>query len=295
MTKLVNGLGCHLRSLGTWLIRYDPVALLQTTIDRGQIAVIGYSVDRARRLIAADKGSGMIKIIVLGLTMLAAPWAAWAQRTDQERAADTDIMTCQFKAAMELDDGVSGVNALAPVIADLCQAESDRLYRIMRGRFNGPIDEQAVKTAVREKDLRMASWVILTKRANDRKNAQNPPSDRKVGQTSPPEWATVISDAGGASYMNVNDVRKTSNGVSASVRVEFKQPMTLPSGKKYSLILQMSEYDCQGARYRPLSTSIYEDIGGKSPVTRDDSQGEWINITPGSLGEAESKIACLRR
>ena len=227
--------------------------------------------------------------------MLTAPWAAWAQISDHARAANTDIMTCQFKAAMELDDGVSSVNALAPVIADWCQAESDRFYRITRGQINGPIDEQAARKAVREMDLRMASRVILTKRANDRKNAQTPASDRKVGQTSAPEWTTVISDAGGASYMNVNDVRKTSNGVSALVRVEFKQPMTLPSGKKYSLILQMSEYDCQGARYRPLSTNTYEDTGGKFPVTGNDSQGEWINITPGSLGEAESKIACLRR
>ncbi len=234
----------------------------------------------------------MTKIILLGLAIFSAPWA---QGSDHARAANTDIMTCQYKAAVELDDGVSSVDALAPVIADWCQAESDRFYWIIRGQINGPIDERATRKATREKDLQMASRIILTKRANDRKNAQNPASDRKAGQYSAPEWTTVISDAAGASYMDVNDVRKTSNGVSALVRVELKKPMMLPSGKKYSLILQVSEYDCQGARRRFLSTDTYEDEAGKLLVFRNDSPGEWENITPSSLGEAESKIACSRR
>ena len=99
--------------------------------------MIGYFVDRARRRIATNMGFGMTKITVLGLAMFAAPWATWAQSSDQARAANTDIMTCQFKAAMELDDGVSSVNTLAPVIADWCQAESDRFFRIIRVRSMG--------------------------------------------------------------------------------------------------------------------------------------------------------------
>jgi hypothetical protein len=237
----------------------------------------------------------MTKIIVLGLATLVAPWAVWAQNTEHADAANKDIMTCQFKAAVKLDDGVSSVNELAPVIADWCQAESDRFYQILRGQINGPIDERVVRKAAREKDLQMASRVLLTKRANDRKNAQNPANDQQRRQNTAPDWTTVISDSAGASYMDVNGLRKTTNGVSAWVRVELKQPMVLPSGKKFSLILHMSEYDCQGARYRHLSTNTYEDAGGKFPVTQDDSQGEWENIIPGSLGEAESKVACSRR
>ena len=87
----------------------------------------------------------------------------------QARKANEDIMVCQYKASIELDDGVSDVNTLAPIIADWCQKESDRFYQITRSRINGPIDEKVARQAIREKDLQMASRIILMKRTDERK------------------------------------------------------------------------------------------------------------------------------
>ncbi|BCB07068.1 hypothetical protein HHSLTHF2_09580 [Vreelandella venusta] len=90
----------------------------------------------------------------------------------QAKKANEDIMVCMYKAAIDLDDGVSGVNSLAPIIADWCKKESDRFYQIMRRGINGPIDERVARQAIREKDLEMASRIILMKRADERKARQ---------------------------------------------------------------------------------------------------------------------------
>lgn len=90
----------------------------------------------------------------------------------QTKKANEDIMVCQYKASIELDDGVSDVNTLAPIIADWCQKESDRFYQITQSRINGPIDEKVARQAIREKDLQMASRIILMKRTDERKARQ---------------------------------------------------------------------------------------------------------------------------
>ena len=90
----------------------------------------------------------------------------------QTKKANEDIMVCQYKAAIELDDGIFGVNTLAPIIADWCKAESYRFYQIMRSGTNGPINERVARQAIRKKDLEMASRIILMKRADERKARQ---------------------------------------------------------------------------------------------------------------------------
>lgn len=90
----------------------------------------------------------------------------------QAKKANEDIMVCMYKAAIDLDDGVSDVNSLAPIIADWCKKESDRFYQIMRSRINGPLDERVARQAIREKDLEMAGRIILMKRADERKARQ---------------------------------------------------------------------------------------------------------------------------
>ena len=81
-------------------------------------------------------------------------------------------MICYYKATLQFDDGHSDVSSLTPIVADWCQKESDRFSRIIRSRIDGPVDEQKVRQFSREKDLQMASRIILLKRANDRKAAQ---------------------------------------------------------------------------------------------------------------------------
>ena len=95
-----------------------------------------------------------------------------AEENLQAKKANEDIMVCQYKAAIELDDGVSDLNSLAPIIADWCKSESDRFYQILRRSIRGPIDETATRQANREKDLQMAGRVILMKRADERKARQ---------------------------------------------------------------------------------------------------------------------------
>ena len=90
----------------------------------------------------------------------------------QVKKANEDVMVCMYKAAIDLGDGVSGVNSLSPIIADWCKKESDRFYQVMRHGINGPIDEMVVRQAIREKDLEMASRIILMKRADERKARQ---------------------------------------------------------------------------------------------------------------------------
>jgi len=90
----------------------------------------------------------------------------------QAKKANEDIMLCMYKAAIDLDDGVSDVSSLSPIIADWCKKESDRFYQIMRNGVNGPIDERVARQAIREKDLEMAGRIILMKRADERKARQ---------------------------------------------------------------------------------------------------------------------------
>lgn len=90
----------------------------------------------------------------------------------QAKKANEDIMVCQYKAAIEFDDGVSDIKTLVPIIADWCKNESDRFYQITRSRINGPIDERVARQAIREKDLQMASRIILMKRTDERKARQ---------------------------------------------------------------------------------------------------------------------------
>ena len=91
----------------------------------------------------------------------------------EAKQANQDIMVCQYKAAVELDDGISDITALAPVIAEWCQKESDRFFQITRSRIDGRIDEKVARRAIREKDLQMASRIILMKRADERKASRN--------------------------------------------------------------------------------------------------------------------------
>ena len=71
----------------------------------------------------------------------------------QAKQANEAIMVCQYKAAIDLDDGVSDVRTLSPIIADWCKKESDQFYRIIQRGINGPFDERAARQANREKDL----------------------------------------------------------------------------------------------------------------------------------------------
>ncbi len=80
-----------------------------------------------------------------------------------------DIMVCQYKAAIELDDGISGVESIVPAVANSCQNETNRFYHALRSSINGPIDEAAVQRATREKALQTANSIILMKRADERK------------------------------------------------------------------------------------------------------------------------------
>ena len=88
------------------------------------------------------------------------------------KEANKNIMICMYKAAVDLDDGVSGLNSLAPIIADWCKKESHLFFEIIRIGDNGSFDERAVRQANREKDLEMASRIILIKRADERKALQ---------------------------------------------------------------------------------------------------------------------------
>lgn len=242
-----------------------------------------------------QKQSKMKKITLLGITILSASLGVFASDYAPADAANTEIMACQYKAAMQFDDATSSVNSLAPIIADWCQKESDQFYRIMRSQVNGPIDERAARQAIREKDLQMASRVLLTKRANDRKNAQNTSNERKEDPGQATEWTRVGNDSYANSYMNLKAARKTSSGISVWGRVELKEPLRLPSGHRVSLIVQLVEYDCQNGRYRYLATNSYEDHGGKTPVSLDSSQSDWKYSIPDSANESESKRACTLR
>ncbi|WP_462167602.1 hypothetical protein [Pseudoalteromonas sp. GB43] len=105
--------------------------------------------------------------------MLAAIVSSYASAEDlQAKKANEDIMVCMYKAAIDLDDGVSDVSSLTPIIADWCKKESDRFYQITRSRIDGPIDKRRVQQAIREKDLEMAGRIILIKRARERKARQ---------------------------------------------------------------------------------------------------------------------------
>lgn len=85
------------------------------------------------------------------------------------RKANQDMMLCQYKVALKLDDGVSDLNTLAPIIADWCKNESDRFDQIIRSRINGPLDEGVARQHMREHELHNARSIILMKRANERK------------------------------------------------------------------------------------------------------------------------------
>jgi hypothetical protein len=224
-------------------------------------------------------------IIFLGITILSASWGVVASDFDPADAANREIMACQFKAATQFDDGISGVNALATIVADWCQKESDQFYRIMRSRVNGPIDERAIRQALRDKDLQMASRVILTKRANDRKDAQNSIS----------EWTKVGGDAITIKFMNFKTAQKTNNGISIWSRFELKEAKRLPSGKEFLLLEELTEYDCQNGRYRWLAANFYADVAGKFPLSLDSNQGDWKRVNTDSVSEEDIKFACSRR
>ncbi|MOA13446.1 hypothetical protein D3C78_1334990 [compost metagenome] len=109
-----------------------------------------------------------IKILVPSTLMLMISSYVVAEDLEAKKANE-DIMVCQYKAAIDLDDSVSDARTLASIIADWCQEESDRFYLITQSRINGPIDERVARQAIREKDLQMASRIILMKRADERK------------------------------------------------------------------------------------------------------------------------------
>ena len=224
-------------------------------------------------------------IFLLGIAMLSTSWGVAANDFDPADAANKEIMACQFGAATQFDDGISSVNALAPIVADWCQKESDHFYRIMRSDFKGPIDERAIRQALRDKDLQMASRVILTKRANDRKDAQNSIS----------EWTKVGADATTIKYMNFKTAQKTNSGISIWSRFELKDAKQLPSGKEFLLLEELTEYDCQNERYRWLATNFYADLAGKLPLSIDSNQGDWKRVNTDGIRDEDIKLACSRR
>lgn len=103
------------------------------------------------------------------------------------------------------------------------------------------------------------------------------------------DWTKVNSDSVATDYIDVESVRKTDYGVSMWIRSDFKEPALLPSGKSYSSILNLTEYDCSNRRYRNLATNTYN---GKVPVTLDNNVGEWKYTTPDSYGAEIAKRAC---
>jgi hypothetical protein len=80
-----------------------------------------------------------------------------------------EILLCMYKAALQLDDGVSDVASIAPAIVDSCKRESMRLDQHIRSQVNGPVDEVVIAAAWRKFELDKARMVLLAKRAEDRK------------------------------------------------------------------------------------------------------------------------------
>lgn len=88
---------------------------------------------------------------------------------DEAQEANQEIILCMYKAALQFDDGVSDVSSIAPAVADSCVDQSNRFYQILRRGISGPVDEDKIRAATRQRDLDKARMVTLQKRADDRK------------------------------------------------------------------------------------------------------------------------------
>jgi len=89
---------------------------------------------------------------------------------DEAQDANQEVILCMYKAALQFDDSVSDVSSIAPAVADSCKEQSNRFYQILRRGVSGPVDEEKIRNAIRQRDLDTARMVILQKRADDRKS-----------------------------------------------------------------------------------------------------------------------------
>lgn len=117
--------------------------------------------------------------------------------------------------------------------------------------------------------------------------------------TATPAWAAWKllghSDGDGGFDIYGDPVSLVRSGDTAKMwgLVDYKTPQKSAFGKQYSSIQRQSEYDCKEARSRILDFTQYsEPKGGGAVVFSSGTPSRWERILPGTIAEAEAKIAC---
>lgn len=108
--------------------------------------------------------------IVMAIMTVASVFATGSAAADDVQDANKEIVLCMYKAALRFDDRVSDVSSIAPAVAESCKSESNHLYQVLLREVNGPVDEEKIRNAMRQRDLDMARMAVLQKRADDRKS-----------------------------------------------------------------------------------------------------------------------------
>ena len=106
-------------------------------------------------------------------------------------------------------------------------------------------------------------------------------------------WSVIGSTGNADVYVDSATIRQQDTLVKMWTLLDFNNIQQVAEGAYLSQAGQQ-EFDCDGDKYRTLSTSIYSGHmgGGQVVFSSDEPDAVWEPVAPGTVGEGFWKIAC---
>jgi hypothetical protein len=113
------------------------------------------------------------------------------------------------------------------------------------------------------------------------------------GQAAAAMWVPIGENSNFINYYDPATISRSGSMVTLMVLFDEKAPRQSASGRSYLSSKTLSEYDCQGGRWRMLSTTFHSrHMGFGEVVYRGKKLPEWTVVPPGSIVESQWKFAC---
>ncbi len=111
-------------------------------------------------------------------------------------------------------------------------------------------------------------------------------------------WFQVYSDESLSYYVDPSTARKVGSRVVFADLIDYKQTRVTAELYPYLSMQTQSEFDCEQAVARWLYASFHRGNMGKGTLIQitanPEPDDQWLDITPGSLGEIRWKFACVQ-
>jgi len=109
------------------------------------------------------------------------------------------------------------------------------------------------------------------------------------------EWVRLTEDEVMTVHFDPDTIRRKGNMVKIWLLYDYKTALTQGRDAIFSAKMQ-SEYDCTEELVRTIAISQYAGNMGKGKVvTINSADGQWSPVVPGSIGQREWKLACVKK